>query len=150
MKNTKSNIRLPKGASWIRFDGDPNTHLLYCGLRWGFVYKPKLRKNLKTPYKWYSDNARGTLNRGRSRDEALRLLVRSLRDELRNVKALVATSGSPYRKLSHRDTLRWGDEYKTPSGKWLQVHGPATGSVHTVGLHPYPGTEYRRPIKVVR
>lgn len=55
-----------------------------------------------------------------------------------------------YRKLSHRDILRWHDEYRTPSGKWLPVHGPATGSTHTVGLHPYPGTEYRRPIQVVR
>lgn len=55
-----------------------------------------------------------------------------------------------YRKLSHRDILRWGDQYKAPSGKWLSVYGPATGSNHTVGRHPYPGTEYRRPIKDVR
>lgn len=61
-----------------------------------------------------------------------------------------------YRKLSHRDILRWGDEYKAPSGKWLKVYGPATGSIHTVGSKPwttpgYPlGTEYRRPLKDVR
>lgn len=55
-----------------------------------------------------------------------------------------------YRKLSHRDLLRWGDQYKTTWGRWRPVYGPATGSNHTVGMHPYPGTEYRRPIKVVR
>jgi hypothetical protein len=54
-----------------------------------------------------------------------------------------------YRKLSPRDILRWGDEYKTPKGKWLPVYGPATGSNHTVGMHPYQGTEYRRPVQVV-
>ena len=52
-----------------------------------------------------------------------------------------------YRKLSERDILRWGDEYRPyPEKKWIQVHGPATGSLHTVGLHPYPGFEYRRKI----
>jgi hypothetical protein len=49
-----------------------------------------------------------------------------------------------YRRLSHRDILRSGDQYKT-SGKWLPVYGPATGSKHLIGNHPYPGTEYRRP-----
>lgn len=59
---------------------------------------------------------------------------------------LKATPPTPrYMKLSSRNVLRWGDEYKAPSGKWLPVYGPATGSVHTVGMHPHPGTEYRRP-----
>lgn len=148
MKNAKSTIRLPKGASWIRFEGDPHPHLLYCGLRWGYVYKPKSRENLKskTPYKWFAENAYGDINWGRSRDEALRLLVRSLRRELRNVKVLIATRGRSYRKLSRRDILRWGDEYKAPSQEWMRVYGPATGSHHTVGMHPYPFTEYRRPV----
>ena len=54
-----------------------------------------------------------------------------------------------YRKLSARDILRWGDEYRTRVGVWIEVHGAATGSLHTVGLHPYPGFEYRRPVKSV-
>lgn len=59
--------------------------------------------------------------------------------------------GTPrYRKLSHRDILRWKDEYLTRSGKWIPVYGPATGSNHTVGRHPYSGTEYRRPVPSVR
>jgi hypothetical protein len=53
-----------------------------------------------------------------------------------------------YRKLSPRDILRWHDEYLTPSGKWLPIYGRASGSWHTVGRHPYPGTEYRRPVQV--
>lgn len=144
-------IRLPKGASWIRFDDDPSTHLLYQGIRWGYVYKPKPRENLKskTRYKWISENVRGGINWGRTRDEALRLLVRTLRVELKLVQVLaspVATS-IRHRKLSRRDILRWGDEYQASSGKWLPVYGPATGSNHTVGMHPYRDTEYRRPIK---
>jgi hypothetical protein len=52
-----------------------------------------------------------------------------------------------YRKLSSRDILRWEDEYKTEGGTWMKVYGKATGSHHTVGMHPYwPGTEYRRPV----
>lgn len=68
----------------------------------------------------------------------------------REGKDMVRPATPRYRKLSHRDILRWGDQYKAPSGKWLSVYGPATGSNHTVGRHPYPGTEYRRPIKDVR
>ena len=147
MKNTKSNIRLPKGASLIRFDGDPNTHLLYCGIRWGYVFKPT--QKLKHPYKWYSNSVTGGSNWGRTKDDTLRLLTRTLRDELKRVQELVAPKGGSYRKLSHRDILRWKDEYRNPSGKWLPVYGPATGSHHTVGMHPTPGTEYRRPIKGV-
>jgi hypothetical protein len=143
-------IRLPKGASWIRFEDDLGTHLLYHGVRWGYVYKPKPRVNLKNPYKWYSENAYGNINWGKSKDEVQRQLVRTLWDELKKVRELMSqvhdlVVTGKYRKLSHRDLLRWKDEYKAPSGKWLSVYGPATGSVHTIGLHPYPGTEYRRP-----
>lgn len=49
-----------------------------------------------------------------------------------------------YRRLTARDILRVEDEYSTPSG-WRKVYGPATGSKHTIGLHPNPGSEYRRP-----
>jgi hypothetical protein len=73
----------------------------------------------------------------------------------REGKDVVSPSATPrYRKLSHRDVLRWGDEFKSPSGKWLPVYARATGSIHTVGSHPWTtpgyhnsmGTEYRRPI----
>ena len=53
-----------------------------------------------------------------------------------------------YKKLSPRNILRWGDEWlHVESGKWMPVYGPATGSLHTVGQHPYGTFQYRRPIK---
>jgi hypothetical protein len=56
-----------------------------------------------------------------------------------------------YRKLTPRDILRWEDEYWVPprlglNRREVTTGGPATGSHHTVGCHPYAGTDYRRPI----
>lgn len=84
-------IRLPKGASWIRFVDDFSTHLLYQGVLWGFVFKTLPEH--KTPNKWYSESIHGSIYWSKSEAAAKRLLVRTLRKELRRVKHLIATRG---------------------------------------------------------
>lgn len=90
----KPTVRVPQGAEWVRFKCDTNgcTHLLYHGVRWGFVFKPKARTKLRPGEKirwvWYTENALGRSNWGRTKEEAMRHLARSLREELKAVKDL--------------------------------------------------------------
>lgn len=93
----KPTVRVPKGASWVRLPQEPRncTHLLYQGVRWGLVYRPDNKTKLSrvmTRWLWYSENALGQINWGRTKEEAQRRLVRTLRDELKVVKELLEES----------------------------------------------------------
>ena len=154
-------IRLPEGASWVRFKNVPSnpwtyyqyslgTYLLYHGVKWGGVrrYLAALDKS----HRWLCEDNLGRVKWSKTKTGAQRLLVRTLQDELKQVQTMMAPKSPTltpelrrYRKLSTRDLLRQGDEYADRSlGKWRPI------SKRIVGMHPYPHIEYRRPIKDVR
>jgi len=85
----KKALRLPEGASWIRFKGSSGIHLLYQGTRWGFICRYRATLKGKTQ-RWFFENTLGILEGSKTKTGAQRLLVRSLRNELKQVKALIA------------------------------------------------------------
>lgn len=144
----KKALRLPEGASWVRSRNSSSTYLMYYGLRWGFVCRYRATLKGKTQ-RWFFENTLGILEGSRTKTGAQRRLVRSLRNELKTVQTMTAPKSPTkeprrYRKLSHKDILRCGDQYKSTSGRWRPTNA--------VGTHPYKisSIEYRRPIKDVR
>jgi len=88
MKTKKPIIRIPKGSEWVRVPDAPVgfTHLLYHGLLWGYVYKPYAIRGDKSKWRWFTENLKGAIERGRTKEEAQRRLARTLFAELKNTK----------------------------------------------------------------